>query len=574
MRIFTHGTWLVLLLVLILSGTLLVACGSGDDDGNVGTALSPAAAAPTAVVVAPATVAPAKPKVQRLVMAVTPPTTEFTVPRLGGQPQAFPVRPIYEYLIGIDPATGKFVPQLSTNWSMEPDGLSFRFKLRKGVQFQHDFGEFTAKDVVFTHEMFIREDSTHGQAPTYADVVGDVEVVNDYEVIFRLTKPFAGFLVMISEQQGNMGDQISKAHHDAKGEPSQLNDPLVGTGPYQMVERVQSSYVRYEKVPYKHWRITPDFPEFEYRWLAEPSTRLAALLTEEVHLAAIPRDNIATAEEAGMTVIQGRVPGQRTFIRYYCCAFQDATKTWPFPDSPLLDLRVRKAFSKAVNRDELNTAYFGGTAGRMYNAHQNPSREGWNPEWVTKFPEEHGYDPAASRALLAEAGYSPSKPLKTNLFVITETRGIPASRDMTEAIGGYLEDVGVEVKLITSEGGKVNAGTKPPFQWDNHLNLDITASDLFIAMRVKNSGLRARLAGYADAELNELYTQFRGEMDDKKRDELARQWGNRHYEQHASLPLFWIPAEIVVNSATVSDYVFPGSFTGTWSHISNIKAAQ
>ena len=575
-------------IVASLGVLLLAACG-GDDE---------VVAAPTAVPVAPITGAqdqttvsptavttivetvipdPVEPKVKRVVMAVTPPSFEFSAPRMGGQPQAFQLRPVYEYLIGIDAETGGFVPELATEWNLEPDGLSFRFKLREGVQFQRDYGEFTAADVVFTHEQFILEDSFHGQRASYDQMVGGVDVVNDYEVIFRLNRPAAEFITVMSAQQGNMGDQVSKAHHAAKGEPLTLDDSVVGTGPYQVLERAQERNLIFERVPDEHWRVTPDFQEIEYRWLAEASTRLAALLAGEVHLASIPKDNVATATDKGMRLIQGKVPGQRTFVRYYCCNFDSEAQTWTNPDTPLMDRRVRKAFSRAVDRDQLNEAYFGGSAVPMYNAHQNPSREGWDPTWVTRFPDEYGYDPVASRELLAEAGFGPGNPVEVNLFVIRETRGIPASLDLTEAIGGYLMDVGAAVNLISVERSGISPGTRnPPFEFNNHLNLDITSSDLFIAIRVKNSGtgLPNRLYGFATAEMDDAYARLISEVDSVKRDAIAREWGNLHYDNHASNPLFWVPAEIVVNPEFVSDYVWPGAFTGTWSHVHNIKAAR
>lgn len=513
------------------------------------------------------------PVVRRVVMAVPPPRQEHLVPRNGDQTSAFQVRPVYEYLIGIDPESGKFTPHLATAWNLEPDGLSFRFKLRQGVPFHRGYGEFSSKDVVFSHEQFVREDSAHSNSASFRLEVAGVTPINDYEVVYRLARPFSAFLNVLSEQQGNIGDQVSKAHHEAVGEPTNFEQQLVGTGPYQSLERSQGSYVRFERVPYQHWRVAPDFPEFEFRWVNENSTRLAALLAHEVHLSSVPEEQLGVARASGMQVIEGRVPGQRTYIRYFGPNFQDATKNWAFPDSPLLDVRVRRAFSKAIDRDALNKAFFGGKAVLMHNAHQIPSREGWNPDWVTRFPEEYGYNPSAARALLAEAGYGPAKPLTTNLFLTKETRGLPASLDLTEAIGSYLRAVGVEVNLIPIEDAVKTAGTTPPFKWDNHMDLDITAADLFASIQVKNSGLRPRLAGFATPEMDAVYTRFLREMDDRKRDDLARQWGDLHYNSHASLPLFWISATITVDPAVVADYVWPGSFTGTWSHVEYIRAA-
>lgn len=88
----------------------------------------------------------------------------------------------------------------------------------------------------------------------------------------------------------------------------------------------------------------------------------------------------------------------------------DASKGWLNPDSPLIDVKVRRALSKAIDRDAVNKAFFGGEGKPQFNSHFGPSRQGWDPSWERRFQEEYGYDQAAARRLLAEAGYGPSKP--------------------------------------------------------------------------------------------------------------------------------------------------------------------
>ena len=45
------------------------------------------------------------------------------------------------------------------------------------------------------------------------------------------------------------------------------------------------------------------------------------------------------------------------------------------------------------------------------------------------------------------------------------------------------------------------------------------------------------------------------------------------FEKHLAMPLYWLPAEVVVDPKIVGDYVFPGSISGTWTHMQNIKPA-
>ena len=52
----------------------------------------------------------------------------------------------YDDLIGVDAKTGKLIPGLASSWSIEPDGTTFRVKLRD-AEFHNGFGPVRAEDV-------------------------------------------------------------------------------------------------------------------------------------------------------------------------------------------------------------------------------------------------------------------------------------------------------------------------------------------------------------------------------------------------------------------------------------------
>ena len=62
------------------------------------------------------------------VMAVAPPRDFSNIRRIPGQDSNWYIRPHYEYLVGFDKMTGAYVPQLATEWNLEPDGHSWRFE--------------------------------------------------------------------------------------------------------------------------------------------------------------------------------------------------------------------------------------------------------------------------------------------------------------------------------------------------------------------------------------------------------------------------------------------------------------
>src|SRR5215212_7084732 len=160
--------------VLGLSAMLLVivsACAApsvSPTSQPAAQATAPGVAAPTAAAKQPATdkptaTKPAQPATQRLVMSVLPLRDDTNDVRNVNQPEVWSLRPMYEYLIGFDPHSGKLIPQLATEWKLEPDGASYRFMLRKDVQFHKGYGDFSAKDVVFSWKDLTQADSTHGE---------------------------------------------------------------------------------------------------------------------------------------------------------------------------------------------------------------------------------------------------------------------------------------------------------------------------------------------------------------------------------------------------------------------------
>ena len=339
-------------LALAAVSAVSMACGSS---------ATPAAPSPAG---GQATGAPAEPKVKTLVMAVEPPAREGNEGRHQSAPDNWQLKPIYEYLVGMASDAGKMVPELATDWTLQPDGKSFLFNLRKGVQFHNGYGEFTSKDTIPTSQEIVKQDSLAGASPFWRLVLDNIEPKSDYQVIYHLKRPDGNFLTSLSRFRGGM-EIFSKADFDKNGPATDLErGPIAGTGPYQFKERAQGQYIRYERVPGSHWRVQADFPEYEFRPVREASTRLAGLLAGEIHVTQLPRDLQQQAERRGMRVVNGRLPGSRLFLVPWGPYIKDIEKNegWQYPDSPLLDVRVRKALQHAVNLNELNKSFFGGKA--------------------------------------------------------------------------------------------------------------------------------------------------------------------------------------------------------------------
>jgi len=510
-----------------------------------------------------------EPTTKRLIIALPGASSGAETNRVDqvGSPDSWLVRPMYENLVDTDPATGKYIPGLATEWALAGDGKAVRFKLRQGVQFQRDSGEFSAEDVVHSMAVQLSSESTSTNKTFFTGATA----LGKYEAEIALPQPLATWLYSVSRE--NTVFIESKAYVDKNGLPKSVADPAVpGTSPYAWKEWSQGARMVFERVPFKHWKVTPDFAEIEYRIQKEPSTRLAALLTGEVHITTVPQDLQPQAIKGGMQIVSGTQPAMRAWLRFHGIYVDNKNPgQYLYPNSPLMEVKVRKALNKAINRDGLNRAFLGGKGEPMLNGPFHATREGWKPEWERNFKDAYGYDTAVAQALLAEAGYSAARPLETNV-VLVPNDSVPSAQDVQEAVAGFWRQAGVKVNLVSMDPGQRIAQDRD-LKFDNHISLAASNSDIFVGWQVYNDSIPPRFGAESHAT-DALFLKIRSEVDAEKRAPLWRELGDVAYNTYMNIPLFWLPTEVTLNPKVVAGYVFPGNITGFWTHFELIKAAR
>ena len=87
--------------------------------------------------------------------------------------------PYLETLLDLDPKTGEFIPRLAEKWEASPDMKEWTLFLRKGVPFHFGYGEFTARDVVHSHALMLREEAVATFVGIWRNVE-EVKVIDDY----------------------------------------------------------------------------------------------------------------------------------------------------------------------------------------------------------------------------------------------------------------------------------------------------------------------------------------------------------------------------------------------------------
>src|SRR6476660_3228668 len=97
-------------------------------------------------------------------------------------------------------------PDLAESWTSNPAGTEWTFKLRRGVQCHHRYGEFTADDAVYSLQR-----ASNKATSSYSNdfnALDKVEAGDKYTVKITLKNPVAGCLGYVANVNG--GNQSCK----------------------------------------------------------------------------------------------------------------------------------------------------------------------------------------------------------------------------------------------------------------------------------------------------------------------------------------------------------------------------
>ena len=358
-------------------------------------AAQPAAPAPT--IVATATPSPTNtPSVAqqsevvggRLRIAVTPPVQELVRGWLGTTTSAnAQVRPFAEPLVHTDRFDGSLQAGLATEWEIsKPDGTQWTFRLREGIPFHGDWGEFTAHDVPHSAALIIGEEAIATDTGLFRGLFGqtadelfeNIRVIDDYTVEFNLLRPEAAMDFVVSAQQGNYF-MYSKAQWDAEGEPGYIDRPA-GNGPWQFESRQLGvgGNILYSRVE-DHWRQTPFWSELEQINTA----RAGHAFGQPAHQ---PGANCRSQPRPASGGQRWRHDhrGERVAFHPGCLRYGgifSPLSPYHDPSDPHLDRRVREAINRAINREEINETLFSGFGSPHPVWGFHPSLPGWNARW-------------------------------------------------------------------------------------------------------------------------------------------------------------------------------------------------
>jgi len=329
---------------------------------------------------------------------------------------------IFDTLIRFD-ADYNLVPGLATSWQAL-DAKTWEVKLRKGVTF-HNGNAFNADDILFSFDRF-----KHWERSGFKGKVSAIEKVekkDDFTVVFTTKGPYPLFPRKMTYMR------IMDKEYCADKTPEFLGTHPVGTGPYIFDKWVKGATLTLHANT-KYWAGVPSFDRVIFKALTNDSTRVAAILSNEVDLInRVPVKDINRVKQSknfiqkpGLRLIYLQMDHPRTDSPYVTGKI-----------NPFADVRVRRAIYYAIN--EKNIVKY------IMNGFAEPAGQ-FQPHVVFGFDDSIkrvDFDPAKAKKLLAEAGY----PNGFEVVMDAPNNRYINDEQIAQAVASDLAKVKIKVKV-------------------------------------------------------------------------------------------------------------------------------
>jgi len=341
---------------------------------------------------------------------------------------------IFSSLVGSDENQQHF-PDLAVSWK-PIDDTTWEFKLREGVKW-HDGSPFTADDVMFTVERAQNVPNSPSSFVTYLKGKTFVKI-DSHTIHIKTAAPYP----LMPNDLTTVKIISAKAGKGASTEDYNSGKATVGTGPYKFVEWVPGDRIVIVRND-DYFGKKAAFDKVTFKPIKAGPARISALLAGDVDfIDSVPPVDVARLKRE-KTVQLSSGPSNRV-IYLHMDQFREASPHVSAKDggpikNPLMDTRVRKAISLAINRDAIVERVMEGVAvkaGQLLPAGFHGVSENMKPD---------PYDPETAKKLLAEAGYGDGFKMTVhgpNDRYINDAK-------IAEALAQMLNRVGIEASVET-----------------------------------------------------------------------------------------------------------------------------
>ena len=441
-----------------------------------------------------------------------------------------------ETLVTYEPNATEPSPKLAAAMpSVSPDGLTYSFELRPGVEF-HDGTPLDAEAVKFS--LLRARDFGNKDAEAAGFLLSgikDIATPSPTTVVITLSTPNVTFLSRLAYSVASIVSPTAYANHVLAGSETEgpavtakyKTDTVVGSGPYKLVVYKEKESVDFEANP-DYWGDAPKTRRIRVRLFDKSSALKIALQNKEVDIAfrsLQPDENTFFKDRPGFNLVEGDGPG----IRYV--VFNVTSKPWDNPD-------MRRALAAAVDREGVVREVFKGSA-KALSSMIPPLFPSSEPKWSQLYGP--GTDKALVDRYLTAAGVPAGQKVDVD-FWYSPTHYGDTEADVARVITQGLEATGrfeVTVSNVewTEYGQKRKAGEIPVFLmgwYPDYLDPD----DYLEPFADPNIFDPAK---WEDSKMLDLVHASQRELDPAKRADILKQAQAHMADQTPYVPVFQIP---------------------------------
>lgn len=352
----------------------------------------------------------------------------------------------------IQPRLAESLPDISA------DGLTYTFKLRKGVKFQNG-RELVADDVVYTMTRVLDPKTASPGAGFFLGIKGaqefidgtatsveGIKAVDPYTVEFTLSGPDVTFL---NKMAINFAFIVPKEAVEKSGE--NFGHEPVGTGPFKLTEWVTGQRLVFERNPDYFFEGRPFLDKVTIEVGVEPDVALLRLEKGEIQLMGDPPPGADWTRILNDPAWKNRIEVEQTVNTTYIAINVN--------EPPFDNLKVRQALNHAIDKDRIVQLLNGRAT--VANQILPPLMPGYDKDY-----QGYAYDPEKAKSLLSEAGFPDG--FETSIECIS----VDPQPKLCESFQQDLAKVGIKLTINSLAAPNVidDAGNgKTPLVWSGGL---------------------------------------------------------------------------------------------------------
>jgi peptide/nickel transport system substrate-binding protein len=506
-------TWLYLTPVIIL---LLTACirQTAPADAPMQDTLSAAATGPAVV---------------RIGRKGSPDSLNPGVAQLSEASSIFAL--VYDFLFNLE-LDGTYSPILTESYQASDDGLVWTFKIRPNFKF-HDGQPLTAKDVAFSYN-FYKANADFPLLNAYTQFFDTIEAPDDYTLMIKLTQAIPNLESHLYSLPV-LPEHIWAAHTEGKEPVEFLNEGMIGSGPFKLLEYKQNEFVHLAANK-EHPLTPPKVDEVIFQVFANEDALVQAIQTGQVDMISeLPNTAMATlrtAENVKLVIGAPLYPEAADIainqIKPEDCPTEAGGKCTGHP--ALRDRNVRLALAHATDKQNLiDVLLLGlGKPGLTLIPH------GLGP-WYNHTLQDYPFDITVANQILDDAGYLDTDGdgvrempdgMRPLIFRLQWPSDLITAPIMAELLSQTWSQIGIQVEPQAVDPDTLIALCCPGFDYDLMVwNWYSDPDPDFLLKLMSTEAIlgASNESGYSNPEYDDLYNRQGAELELEKRQALVWQ---------------------------------------------------